>query len=150
MQQKKISFQGLKGAFSDLACKKFYKKFVTVPCETFEETIEAVDKKEADLALIPVENNIAGRVADMHSLFQSIKLKIIAEHYLRIEHNLLINKNSLLKNVKFVYSHIHALSQCKKNIKKWKLKPINFMDTAGAAQFISKKKIIKMLQLKQS
>ncbi len=140
MHQKKISFQGLKGAFSDLACKKFYKKFVTVPCETFEETIEVVDKKEADLALIPVENNIAGRVADMHSLFQSIKLKIIAEHYLRIEHNLLINKNSLLKNVKFVYSHIHALSQCKKNIKKWKLKPINFMDTAGAAKFISKKR----------
>jgi len=59
MHQKKISFQGLRGAFSDLACKKFYKQFATIPCETFEETIEAVDKKEADLALIPVQNNIA-------------------------------------------------------------------------------------------
>ena len=65
--------------------------------------------------MIPVENNIAGRVADMHVLLQSLKLKIIAEHYLRIEHNLMIRENNQLKNLRFAYSHVHALSQCKKN-----------------------------------
>ena len=140
MQEKNISFQGLKGAYSDLACRKFYKNFNTIPCETFEEAIEIVENKKADLALIPVENNIAGRVADMHGLLQSIKLKIVAEHYLRIEHNLLAKKNSSLNDIKYVYSHNHALSQCKKSIKKWGFRPVNFMDTAGAAKFISETK----------
>ena len=137
MKTKKISFQGLKGAYSDLACNKFYKKYEPLPCTTFEQALDAVRNNNAFLAMIPVENNIAGRVADMHVLLQSLKLKIIAEHYLKIEHNLMIKKNNQLKNLRFVYSHVHALSQCKKKLEEFRLKPMTHLDTAGAAKFIS-------------
>ena len=137
MKTKKISFQGLKGAYSDLACNKFYKEYVPLPCTTFEQALEEVSNKSASLAMIPVENNIAGRVADMHVLLQSLKLKIIAEHYLKIEHNLMVRTNNKLKNIKFAYSHAHALSQCKKKLEEFGLKPMTHLDTAGAAKFIS-------------
>ena len=137
MKTKKISFQGLKGAYSDLACNKFYKEYEPFPCTTFEQALDAVRNNNAFLAMIPVENNIAGRVADMHVLLQSLKLKIIAEHYLKIEHNLMIKKNNQLKNLRFAYSHVHALSQCKKKLEKFRLKPMTHLDTAGAAKFIS-------------
>ena len=110
MEKKKISFQGLKGAYSDLACRKFYHEYETYPCSTFEQTLEAVNKNKAELALIPVENNIAGRVADMHVLLQSLKLRIVAENYLKIEHNLLITKDNNLKNIKYVYYHSKNLN----------------------------------------
>ena len=135
--KKKISFQGLQGAFSDLVCRKFYKSYETLPCNTFEQTIDAVQKNLAEIALIPVENNIAGRVADMHFLLEKISLKIVAEHYHKIEHHLMAKKNSSLDDIKNVYSHIHALSQCRKKILKNKLNPVNFIDTAGAAKFVS-------------
>ena len=137
--KKKISFQGLQGAFSDLVCNKFYQNYETLPCNTFEETIYAVEKNQAEIALIPVENNIAGRVADMHFLLETISLKIVAEHYHKIEHHLMAKKNTNLKNLKNVFSHPHALSQCRKKILKNKLNPINFIDTAGAAKFVSEK-----------
>ena len=114
MQKKKVSFQGLKGAYSDLVCRKFYKDFDTLPCESFQQTLDAVTSGSADLALIPVENNIAGRVADMHFLLENIKLKIVAEHYQKIEHHLMSKKGGTIKNMSKVYSHVHALSQCKK------------------------------------
>ena len=87
--------------------------------------------------MIPVENNLAGRVADMHFLLENIKLKIIGEYYHKIEHHLMGIKKTNLKKIKKVFSHIHALTQCKKNIKKYDLEAINFIDTAGAAKFIS-------------
>ena len=136
MQKKKVSFQGLKGAYSDLVCRQFYKDFDTLPCESFQKTLDAVTTGSADLALIPVENNIAGRVADMHFLLENIKLKIVAEHYQKIEHHLMSKKGGTIKNISKVYSHLHALSQCKKNIKKLGLEPVNYIDTAGAAKFV--------------
>tara|TARA_B100000287_G_scaffold398732_1_gene416367 strand:- start:6924 stop:7757 length:834 start_codon:yes stop_codon:yes gene_type:complete len=135
-----ISFQGLPGAYSDLVCRKFFKDFKTLPCNTFEEAISSVEKKKASLAMIPVENNIAGRVADMHFLLEKIKLKIVAEHYHKIQHHLLGLKTTNLSDITRVYSHIHALSQCRKNIQKYNLEPINYIDTAGAAKFVSEKK----------
>ena len=137
MQKKVISFQGLKGAYSDLVCRKYYKGYKTIPCYSFEQAISVVEKKEAEIALIPVENNIAGRVADMHFLLENISLKVIAEHYHKIEHHLMTKKSIKVKNVKKVFSHVHALGQCKNNIKKFKLQPNNFIDTAGAAKFVS-------------
>ena len=144
MSKKIISFQGLQGAHSDLVCRKFYKSFQTLPCNTCEQAISSVERGIASYALIPVENNIAGRVADMHFLLEKINLKIIAEHYVKIEHHLLGNKKSSLKEIKKVLSHIHALSQCKNSIKKFKLEAVNFIDTAGAAKFISEKKDITL------
>ena len=81
MKKKIVSFQGIDGAYSDLVCRKFYQTYKTLPCETFQKTLDAVSKGVANLALIPVENNIAGRVADMHLLLEKIELKIVAEHY---------------------------------------------------------------------
>ena len=138
--KKTISFQGIYGAYSDLACKKFFPTFETLPCETFEQALFSVKKGLTDLALIPVENNIAGRVADMHFLLEDIDLKIVAEHYFKIQHYLLGIETSSIKKIKKVYSHVHALSQCKKNLQKLNLQPINYLDTAGAAEFVSKSK----------
>ena len=135
--KKKISFQGMSGAFSDLVCRKFYRDFETMPCTNFEETLNAVSKHNCELALIPVENNIAGRVADFHFLLEDLSLKIVDEHYHKIEHHLMIKNSKKIKDLKKVYSHIHALSQCKKNIKSQKLIPVNFIDTAAAAKYVS-------------
>jgi len=137
MQKKIISFQGLKGAYSDLVCRKYYKGYKTIPCYSFEQAISVVEKKKAEIAMIPVENNIAGRVADMHFLLENINLKVIAEHYHKIEHHLMTKKSIKLTDVKKVFSHIHALGQCKNNIKKFRLQANNFIDTAGAAKFVS-------------
>ena len=96
--KKTISFQGIYGAYSDLACKKFFPTFETLPCETFEQALSSVKKGLTDFALIPVENNIAGRVADMHFLLEDIDLKIVAEHYFKIRHYLLgIETSSIRK-----------------------------------------------------
>ena len=137
MKKKIISFQGLKGAFSDLVCRKYYKGYETIPCYSFEQAINTVERRKAEIALIPVENNIAGRVADMHFLLENINLKVIAEHYHKIEHHLMTKRNLKLTDVKKVFSHIHALGQCKNNIRKLRLQANNFIDTAGAAKFVS-------------
>ena len=137
MKKKIISFQGLEGAYSDLVCRKYYKGYETIPCYSFEQAINTVEKRKAEIALIPVENNIAGRVADMHFLLENINLKVIAEHYHKIEHHLMTKRNLKLTDVKKVFSHIHALGQCKNNIRKLKLQANNFIDTAGAAKFVS-------------
>ena len=137
MPKRYISFQGLYGAYSDLVCRKFYRDYLTIPCDSFEEAIISVENKKAEVALIPVENNIAGRVAEMHFLLEDINLKIVAEHYHKVEHHLMTKKNLNLSNIKKVFSHVHALNQCKKNIKKLKIKPLSFIDTAGAAKYVS-------------
>ena len=136
MKKKIVSFQGINGAYSDLVCRKFYRTYKTLTCETFQKTLDAVSKGVANLALIPVENNIAGRVADMHLLLEKIELKIVAEHYHKVEHHLMTKKDVSLKNINKVYSHTHALSQCRANIEKLKLEPVNYIDTAGAAKFV--------------
>lgn len=137
MKKKIISFQGLEGAYSDLVCRKYYKGYETIPCYSFEQAIDTVERRKAEIALIPVENNIAGRVADMHFLLENINLKVIAEHYHKIEHHLMTKRNLKLTDVKKVFSHIHALGQCKNNIRKLRLQANNFIDTAGAAKFVS-------------
>ena len=111
MKKKVISFQGLHGAYSDLVCRKFYKSLKTLPCNTFGEAIFAVEDGSADLAMIPVENNIAGRVADMHFLLEKINLKIVAEFYHKIEHHLMsIKKTDIKKNYKSLQSHSCIIS----------------------------------------
>ena len=136
MVKKIISFQGLEGAYSELVCRKFYKDYKTIPCDTFQKTLDVVTDGKAELAMIPVENNIAGRVADMHFLLENLKLKVVGEYYHKIEHCLLANKRSTIKKITKVLSHTHALGQCTNNIKKLNLIAINFMDTAGAAKFV--------------
>ena len=136
-KKKIISFQGAYGAYSDLVCRKFFKDYETLPCKSFEDTLGSIQKEKAHLALIPVENSIAGRVSGMHFLLRDIKLKIIHEFYHKIEHNLLAKQKTNLSEIKEVYSHEQALAQCKNNLKMLKIKPRKYIDTAGAAKYVS-------------
>lgn len=129
-----IAFQGLPGAYSDLACREVFPRLATRPTPTFEETFAAVERGKAALAMIPIENSVAGRVADIHMLMpHATKLHIIGEHFQRVNHHLLAVPGASLKTIKVVRSHIHALSQCRAFIRKHGLRAIVHADTAGAA-----------------
>jgi len=133
----KVSFQGIEGANSHLASKKLFPKAKIVPCETFEEVFDNVKTNRSDIGIIPVENSVAGRVAEIHNLMHKTSLKIVGEYFMKIELNLLGIKQANINEINNVRSHIHALSQCRKFIKKKKFKIIVSADTALAAKEIS-------------
>jgi prephenate dehydratase len=137
--QQTIAFQGEPGAYSDLACRQVFPRRVSLPCETFEDTIAAVRRGRAGLAMLPIENSLAGRVADIHHLLPESKLHIIGEHYQRVEHHLLAVKGAKLSDLKIVRSHVHALSQCRKLIRKLGLKAEVAADTAGSAAEVARR-----------
>ena len=132
-----IAFQGDIGSYSYHACGMRFPKLKPLPCTTFEDAINAVHVGKAQLAMIAVDNSVAGRVADVHHLLPGSGLKIVGEHYQPIHHHLLAVKGASLKTIKRVESHIHALSQCRKFIRKHKLKAVVALDTAGAARDIA-------------
>lgn len=134
---KKIAFQGTYGAYSDLACRTVYPDYKTIPCASFDETFQAVHDGKADLAMIPVDNTIAGRVADVHHLMPDGDLFIIGEHFQPIHHALLGVKGTSKEMLTHVHSHIHALPQCRNFIQDNKLKPHIHADTAGAAEEVA-------------
>jgi prephenate dehydratase len=134
-----IAFQGLPGAYSDLSCRAAYPQMRTLPCASFEDVFAAVREGKARLAMIPIENSVAGRVADIHHLLPDSGLHIVAEHFQRVNHHLLAPKGATLKTIKTVHSHVQALSQCRKLIRDLGLKAIVHADTAGAAADIAKK-----------
>jgi len=133
-----ISFQGIEGANSHLACKKLFPKAKIIPCETFEKVFDSVRTNKSNIGLIPVENSVAGRVAEIHSLIHKTPLKIVGEYFMKVELHLLGVKKIKINQIKKVKSHIHALAQCRKFIKKNKLKMIVTPDTALAAKEVSK------------
>ncbi len=133
-----IAFQGAAGANSDMACRIVFPELGTLPCESFEETFAAVRERRARLAMIPVENSVAGRVADIHHLLPQSGLHIIAEHFQRVNHYLLAPKGTRLEEVKAVHSHVHALNQCRNTLAQLKLKPVVHIDTAAAAADVAK------------
>jgi len=132
----KIAFQGNFGAYSHKACIEAFPKMEAIPCRNFALAFEMVEKGKAELAMIPIDNSIAGRVADIHHLLPKTKLSIISEHFIPIHHCLLAIHGTKLSDIKTVYSHIHALPQCRKFIADNKLNPIAFEDTAGSAKKI--------------
>ena len=132
-----ITFQGMPGANSDMACRVVFPEMSTLPCESFEETFAAVRERRAKYAMIPVENSLAGRVADIHHILPDSGLHIIAEHFQRVNHNLLAPKGARLADIKVVHSHVHALNQCRRLIAQLKLKPVVHVDTAGAARDVA-------------
>lgn len=129
-----IAFQGEPGAHSHLACREAYPDMQALPCASFEETFGAVSERRAKLAMIPIDNSVAGRVADIHHLLPESGLYIIAEHFQRVNHHLLARKGSKLEDLKVVRSHVHALAQCRRAIKELGLTPVIHADTAGAAR----------------
>ena len=132
-----ISFQGWPGANSDMAARQVYPNAQTVPCPSFEDALAAVHDGRADLAMIPIENSIAGRVADMHHLLPESGLHITAEHFMRINHQLVALPGASLDGIREVHSHIQALGQCRQWLRARGLKPVVHADTAGAARMVS-------------
>jgi len=133
----RIAYQGEPGANSHLVCKQHYPDWEAVACASFEDVFSAVESGEADLAMIPIDNSIAGRVADIHHLLPDSGLHIIAEHFLRIQFTLMGVPGSSLDTIRTVHSHVHALGQCRKIIREHALKPVISGDTAGAAREIA-------------
>jgi prephenate dehydratase len=140
MAKKNIVFQGERGANSHIACREAYPDHEPLPAATFEDCFTALTSGEAELGMIPIENSIAGRVADIHHLMPTSKLHIIAEWFLPIRNQLMAPKGASLKTIKSVESHVMALGQCRGVIRELKLKPIVAADTAGAAREVAESK----------
>ncbi|WP_041545782.1 MULTISPECIES: prephenate dehydratase [Chelativorans] len=138
----KISFQGEPGANSDTASRDMFPHMEPLPCPTFEDAFNAVETGKADLAMIPIENTIAGRVADIHHLLPESRLHIVGEYFLPIHFQLMVLPGTDISQIKAVYSHIHALGQCRKIIRKHRWKPMVAGDTAGAARVVAEEKVV--------
>jgi prephenate dehydratase len=134
-----IAFQGERGAYSDLACREVFPRLATLPCVDFEAAIAAVRRGRARYGMLPIENSVAGRVADIHHLMPESGLHIIGEHFQRVNHHLLAPKGATLKGLKLVRSHVHALSQCRRLIRALGLKAVVAADTAGAAAEVAQR-----------
>ena len=135
----KVAFQGEKGAYSHLACLEVFPKDEAIGCPTFEEAFQLASDNSEYRIVIPIENSLAGRVADIHYLIPKYKLQIHAEHFQKVSHNLLGVKGTKLKDIKTVRSHAQAIGQCRKIIVENNFKPIISADTAGSAKYISEK-----------
>ena len=123
--------------FRSIACLEARRDFEPLPCRTFEDAFQAVKDGLAKLAMIPIDNSVAGRVADIHHLMPASNLHIIGEHFLPIHHQLVVGRGTALSDLKSVHSHVHALGQCRKVLRKHKLTAVVAVDTAGAARELS-------------
>jgi len=133
----RIAYQGEPGSNSHIVSREHYPDAEAVACASFEDVFAAVASRDADLAMIPIDNSIAGRVADIHHFLPTSDLHIVAEHFLPIQFSLLGVPGSSLKTIKTVHSHVHALGQCRKVIKQYGLTSVISGDTAGAAREVA-------------
>jgi prephenate dehydratase len=134
-----IAYQGEPGANGDIACRTVYPDYAPLPCATFEDTFAALSDGSADLAMIPIENSVAGRVADIHHLMPTSGMSIIGEYFQPIHHQLLGIRGAKLEGLKAVQSHVHALGQCRNVIRRLGLTAIVAADTAGSARQIAER-----------
>ncbi|WP_435658336.1 prephenate dehydratase [Brucella pituitosa] len=150
MKTNRISFQGEAGANSDTACRNMFPDMEPLPCPTFEDAFNAVESGAADLAMIPIENTLAGRVADIHYLLPLADMHIVGEYFLPIHFQLMVLPGVKREEIKTVHSHIHALGQCRKVIRQNGWKPVIAGDTAGAARLVADMKDRSMAALAPS
>ena len=134
---KHFSFQGVKGAFSELAGRKIYPNADSLPCNTFEEMFQSVRESRADRAIVPIENSRAGRIADTQRLIPNSQLKIVGEFFLEVKHCLMAPKGSSIETIKRVHSHEQAIAQCRENLIKLNKEMKVQADTAGAAKLVA-------------
>ena len=132
-----IAFQGRPGAYSHLACRDYFPDLTALATHAFEDTLAAVRDRRARFAMIPIENSLAGRVADIHRLMPESGLHIVGEHFARVNHYLLAPEGATLKTIRRVHSHVHALGQCRDFLRRHGLEPVVHADTAGAAADIA-------------
>lgn len=137
MTERTISYQGEPGANSHIVCTQAYPDWTPLPCATFEDAFAAVTEGRAGLAMIPIENSIAGRVADIHHLIPTSSLRIVAEHFLPIHFQLMALPGAPLEGLKSLHSHIHALGQCRRIVRRLGVKAVVAGDTAGAAREVA-------------
>jgi len=137
IKPKKVVFQGEPGANSHLAIREAYPGAEAVPCATFEDCFTAITAGDAAIGMIPIENSVAGRVADIHHLMPDAGLHIVGEHFMPVRHQLLAPKGATLKDIKTVESHVHALGQCRKVIRQLAIRPVVAADTAGSAREVA-------------
>ncbi|MCC7252947.1 prephenate dehydratase [Hyphomicrobium sp.] len=133
----RIAYQGEPGANSHLACTEAYPDHEAVAYPTFEDALAAVKSGDVLYAMIPIENSVAGRVADIHHLLPNANLYIVGEHFLRVRHQLMAVKGASLDTIKRVLSHTQALGQCRKTLRTLNLAPVPEADTAGSARLIA-------------
>ncbi len=133
-----IAFQGVLGAYSDLACRSAYPGMTTLPCESFETAIDAVKEGRAALAMMPCENSVSGRVPDNHHLLPRSGLFVVAEQFQRVEHCLLGVRGATIADLKRAHSHSVALGQVRRMLRDMGLQPVVEADTAGAAELVAK------------
>jgi prephenate dehydratase len=134
---KRIAYQGEPGANSHIACAENFPGLKPLPCATFEDAFAALQDGTAELGMIPIENSIAGRVADIHNLLPASGLHIVGETFLPIHFQLLGVRGARIEALRSVHSHVHALGQCRKIIRKLGLKPVVAGDTAGSAREVA-------------
>lgn len=132
-----IAYQGEPGANSDIACRDAYPQLTPLPCASFEDAFAAVSEGRAVLGMIPIENSIAGRVADIHHFLPHSGLHIVGEYFLPIHFQLMAPKGAAREGLKSVFSHVHALGQCRRIIRELGLAAFTAGDTAGAAREIA-------------
>ena len=132
-----IAFQGVLGANSHVACKQSHPDMEPLPCDSFEDAFAAVEKGDAELGMIPIENSLGGRVADIHHLLRESSLYIVGEFFLPVQYLLLAPHGAALEGLKEVWSHPQALAQCRNQIRELGLKPVARADTAGAAREVA-------------
>ena len=134
---KSFSFQGVNGAYSEQAGKELYPEAMSLPCSTFEEMFEKVRQGYVDAAMVPIENSLAGRVADTQRLIPESNLKITSEYFLEVNHNLMAIKGTKMSDVKRIHSHEQGIAQCRNNIIKIDKKMVIEADTAGSAKLVA-------------
>ena len=132
-----IAYQGYPGAYSHMACQQYAPKMKALSCISFEDMLGAVGERQAKYAMVPVENSVAGRVADIHHLLPSSGLFIIGEYFQRVQHNLLGIKGAKIEDLKEVHSHAQGLAQCRETLRELNVVPVIHPDTAGAAKDVA-------------
>lgn len=135
--ERAIAFQGRPGAYSHMACRQAYPELEPLPCHSFEDAFAAVRDGQARLAMIPVDNSVAGRVADVHHLLPRGRLHIVGEHFVRVNHQLMAVAGATLETIKEVESHVHAIGQCRAFLRRYGFQAKVVADTAGAAADIA-------------
>ncbi len=135
--RERIAYQGEPGANSHLACTEAFPDAEAVACPTFEDALVAVKQGDVTYAMIPIENSVAGRVADIHHLLPGADLYIVGEHFLRVRHQLMAKPGATVASITRVLSHTQALGQCRGTLRKLGLKPVPEADTAGSARMVA-------------
>ena len=137
MTARRIAYQGEPGSNSHTVCQQHYPDWEAVACASFEDVFAVVEHGDAELAMIPIDNSIAGRVSDIHHFLPASELHIVGEHFLRIQFHLMATAGATLDTIRTVHSHVHALGQCRRVIREHNLVPVISGDTAGAAREVA-------------